>query len=102
LRILVTGGAGCVGSPAAIMHFAAFAYVGESVREPPLNSLNDIGESRDPQTHRIPLVLAAARDRTPVRIFGDDDDMISRTRAVIRGQRVRRWKLKSPMPGIGS
>jgi hypothetical protein len=28
------------------LHFAAFAHVGESVREPPLDSLNDIGEAR--------------------------------------------------------
>jgi UDP-glucose-4-epimerase GalE len=34
----------------------------------------EIGELHDPETHLIPLVLAAARDKTPVRIFGDDYD----------------------------
>ena len=32
----------------------------------------EIGEDHDPETHLIPLVLAAARDSTPVNIFGDD------------------------------
>jgi UDP-glucose-4-epimerase GalE len=32
----------------------------------------EIGEDHDPETHLIPLVLAAARDRTAVSIFGDD------------------------------
>jgi UDP-glucose-4-epimerase GalE len=31
-----------------------------------------IGEVHDPETHLIPLVLAAARSRRPVRIFGTD------------------------------
>jgi UDP-arabinose 4-epimerase len=34
----------------------------------------EIGEAHDPETHLIPLVLAAARAGTPVRIFGDDYD----------------------------
>lgn len=34
----------------------------------------EIGEKHDPETHLIPLVLAAARDDTPVSIFGDDYD----------------------------
>jgi UDP-glucose 4-epimerase len=34
----------------------------------------DIGEAHDPETHLIPLVLAAARDGTPVKLFGDDYD----------------------------
>ena len=33
-----------------------------------------IGEAHDPETHLIPLVLAAARSGTPVRIFGTDYD----------------------------
>ncbi len=33
-----------------------------------------IGEDHDPETHLIPLVLAAARERTAVNIFGDDYD----------------------------
>jgi UDP-glucose-4-epimerase GalE len=32
----------------------------------------DIGEAHHPETHLIPLVLAAARGGTPVNIFGDD------------------------------
>jgi UDP-glucose-4-epimerase GalE len=32
----------------------------------------EIGEDHDPETHLIPLVLAAARDGIPVSIFGDD------------------------------
>jgi UDP-arabinose 4-epimerase len=32
----------------------------------------EIGEAHDPETHLIPLVLAAARDGTSVRVFGDD------------------------------
>jgi len=32
----------------------------------------EIGEAHDPETHLIPLVLAAARDGTAVTIFGDD------------------------------
>jgi UDP-glucose-4-epimerase GalE len=34
----------------------------------------EIGEAHDPETHLIPLVLAAARAGTPVRIFGNDYD----------------------------
>jgi UDP-glucose-4-epimerase GalE len=146
--------------PVAVMHFAAFAYVGESVREPLLYSRNnvcgtttllqalidfgplpfvfsstcstygiprtvpipedhtqdpinpygssklfverllfaldavhglrsislryfnaagadpdgEIGETHDPETHLIPLVLQAARDGTAVRVFGTDYD----------------------------
>jgi UDP-glucose-4-epimerase GalE len=33
-----------------------------------------IGEAHDPEPHLIPLVLAAARDGTPVRVFGNDYD----------------------------
>jgi UDP-glucose-4-epimerase GalE len=33
-----------------------------------------IGEDHEPETHLIPLVLAAARDGTPVSVFGDDYD----------------------------
>jgi len=32
----------------------------------------EIGEMHNPETHLIPLVLAAARDDTPVRVFGTD------------------------------
>ncbi len=32
----------------------------------------DIGEAHNPETHLIPLVLAAARSGRPVRIYGDD------------------------------
>ena len=38
------------------------------------NPDGEIGEAHDPETHLLPLVLAAARDRVPVRIFGDDYD----------------------------
>src|SRR3984893_17510179 len=34
----------------------------------------EIGEAHDQETHLIPLVLAAARTRLPVRIFGTDYD----------------------------
>ena len=34
----------------------------------------DIGEDHDPETHLIPLVLRAARDKTAVEIFGIDYD----------------------------
>ncbi len=34
----------------------------------------EIGEAHDPETHLIPLVLAAARDGSPVNVFGDDYD----------------------------
>jgi UDP-arabinose 4-epimerase len=34
----------------------------------------EIGEAHDPETHLIPLVLAAARDGKPVSVFGDDYD----------------------------
>src|SRR5947209_12110004 len=34
----------------------------------------EIGEAHDPETHLIPLVLAAARDGKPVTVFGDDYD----------------------------
>lgn len=34
----------------------------------------EIGEDHDPETHLIPLVLAAARDDAHVSIFGDDYD----------------------------
>jgi len=32
----------------------------------------EIGEQHDPETHLIPLVLQAARDGTPIRVFGND------------------------------
>jgi UDP-glucose-4-epimerase GalE len=35
---------------------------------------NEIGEAHDPETHLIPLVLAAARNGTAVTVFGDDYD----------------------------
>lgn len=34
----------------------------------------EIGEAHEPETHLIPLVLAAARDGNPVDVFGDDYD----------------------------
>jgi UDP-glucose-4-epimerase GalE len=34
----------------------------------------EIGEAHDPETHLIPLVLAAARDGTAIRVFGNDYD----------------------------
>ncbi|MBI2716595.1 MAG: UDP-glucose 4-epimerase GalE [Rhizobiales bacterium] len=34
----------------------------------------EIGEAHNPETHLIPLVLAAARDGTPVDVFGADYD----------------------------
>src|SRR3984893_16588085 len=132
--------------PAALMHFSAYAYVGESVEDPllyyqnnvaasaallqtllsfetipvvfsstcatygapetipisedhpqrPVNPYGysklvvermladldaagadpdgEIGEAHDPETHLIPLVLAAARDGKSVSVFGDDYD----------------------------
>ena len=56
LNILITGGAGYVGShvcravleryqPAAVMHFAAFAYVGKSVEKPLLYYHNNVAGS---------------------------------------------------------
>lgn len=36
----------------------------------------EIGEAHDPETHLIPLVLAAARTGAPVRIFGNDYDTV--------------------------
>jgi len=38
------------------------------------DSDGEIGEAHDPETHLIPLVLAAARDGTSVKIFGNDYD----------------------------
>ena len=35
---------------------------------------SEIGEQHDPETHLIPLVLAAARDGGAIRVFGDDYD----------------------------
>jgi UDP-glucose 4-epimerase len=32
------------------------------------------GEDHDPESHLIPLALTAARDDTPIRVFGDDYD----------------------------
>lgn len=34
----------------------------------------EIGEAHDPETHLIPLVLAAARDATAIKVFGNDYD----------------------------
>src|ERR1019366_1050377 len=34
----------------------------------------EIGEAHNPETHLIPLVLAAARDGNPVQVFGSDYD----------------------------
>src|SRR5262249_7607493 len=39
----------------------------------------EIGESHDPETHLIPLVLAAARTGAPIRIFGEDYDTLDGT-----------------------
>src|SRR5438094_5007461 len=38
------------------------------------NPDGEIGEAHDPETHLVPLVLAAARNGVPVRVFGDDYD----------------------------
>lgn len=32
----------------------------------------EIGEAHEPETHLIPLVLAAARDGTAIKVFGND------------------------------
>src|SRR6266446_1928042 len=79
----------------AVMHFAALAYVGESVTNPrkyfhnnvesALTLLNtaldaagaddsgEIGELHDPETHLIPLALAASQPGGPaLNIFGTD------------------------------
>src|SRR5207302_9564036 len=34
----------------------------------------EIGEAHEPETHLIPLVLAAARDGTAIKVFGNDYD----------------------------
>ncbi|MER9894204.1 UDP-glucose 4-epimerase GalE [Mesorhizobium sp. M0119] len=34
----------------------------------------EIGEAHEPETHLIPLVLAAARDATAIKVFGNDYD----------------------------
>ncbi|MCP3459288.1 UDP-glucose 4-epimerase GalE [Bradyrhizobium sp. CCGUVB23] len=34
----------------------------------------EVGEAHEPETHLIPLVLAAARDATAVKVFGNDYD----------------------------
>jgi UDP-arabinose 4-epimerase len=39
----------------------------------------EIGEAHDPETHLIPLVLAAARDGNPVDVFGNDYETIDGT-----------------------
>ena len=39
----------------------------------------EIGEEHDPETHLIPLVLAAAKSRQPVTIHGDDYDTLDGT-----------------------
>ena len=39
----------------------------------------DIGEAHDPEPHLIPLVLAAARDGTAIKVFGDDYDTVDGT-----------------------
>jgi UDP-arabinose 4-epimerase len=39
----------------------------------------EIGEAHDPETHLIPLVLAAAHTGAPVRIFGDDYETVDGT-----------------------
>jgi UDP-glucose-4-epimerase GalE len=39
----------------------------------------EIGEMHDPETHLIPLVLAATRTRAPVRIFGNDYETLDGT-----------------------
>lgn len=36
--------------------------------------MGQIGERHDPETHLIPLALTAARDGTPIKIFGTDYD----------------------------
>lgn len=86
---------------AAVMHFADYAYVGESVKDPEkyyrnnvaetltlLRSISlryfnaagadpdgEIGEAQVPETHLIPLVLdASAGMRPAITIFGDDYD----------------------------
>jgi UDP-glucose-4-epimerase GalE len=39
----------------------------------------EIGEAHQPETHLIPLVLAAARSGAPVRVFGDNYDTLDGT-----------------------
>jgi UDP-arabinose 4-epimerase len=39
----------------------------------------EIGEAHDPEPYLIPLVLAAARDGKPVRVFGNDYDTVDGT-----------------------
>ena len=48
----------------------AFRYFNAAGADPH----GEIGEAHDPETHLIPLVLAAARTGKPVRIYGDDYD----------------------------
>jgi UDP-arabinose 4-epimerase len=39
----------------------------------------EIGEAHDPETHLIPLILAAARTGARVRVFGNDYDTLDGT-----------------------
>jgi UDP-glucose 4-epimerase len=62
-----------------------------------------IGEAHDPETHLIPLVLAAARTGTPVRIFGTDYDTPTAaayattiTLLISRTHTCARWNIFSP------
>ncbi len=43
------------------------------------DSDGEIGESHEPETHLIPLALAAARDRTSLKVFGTDYETIDGT-----------------------
>jgi len=87
--------------PCAVMHFAAYAYVGESTVRPleyydnniggtakllsacaafdcgnfvfSSSSEGELGDMHDPETHLVPLILFAAMGRHPsVQIFGTD------------------------------
>src|SRR5215831_5175230 len=74
--------------PEAVIHFAAFIAVGESMRDPGkyfannfggslslLNAMDPaggLGEEHEPETHLIPLLLRAVITGRPVTIFGTD------------------------------
>ncbi len=53
----------------------AFRYFNAAGADPQ----GEIGEAHDPETHVIPLALAAARGGAPVRIFGNDYDTLDGT-----------------------
>ncbi len=52
------------------IHYIALRYFNAAGADPD----GVLGEEHEPETHLIPLILKAAKDNTPVSIFGDDYD----------------------------